>query len=68
MSREVVKTSFLRTLFPRVPSKKEVAARKSANYKMVVSRISTGSYLLQSGRYMTEADMETKRQQLRRRK
>jgi hypothetical protein len=64
MSEGVVKTSLLRMLFPRVPSKKELAARKVANLHIVVGKVSTGSILLQSGRYVTREAMEERRQQV----
>jgi hypothetical protein len=66
VSNGIVKTSLLRTLFPRVPSNKELAERKAANLRTVVGKVSTGSILLQSGRYLTAADMEARRQRVAR--
>ena len=48
-------------LFPRPPSKKELENRRKANRRFVVGQVSTGSYLLQKQRYMTEEDIEEKR-------
>lgn len=57
---------FWRTIFPRVPSDKEVAERNKANARRVVMLTSQDSddYLLTVGRYLTAEDMEEKRQRV----
>jgi len=57
----VIKTSILGRLFPRPLSKKEFEERKNANSRFIVGQVSTGSYLLQKHRYMTEKDINKKR-------
>ena len=55
---------FFGWLFPKPLSKKEYAARKKANRQIVVGQVSTGSYLLQRGRYNTEEDIKAKRRRV----
>jgi len=56
-----IETSIFGRLFPRPPSKKELENRRKANSRFIVGQVSTGSYLLQKRRYMTEEDIEKKR-------
>jgi hypothetical protein len=56
-----IETSILGRLFPRPPSKNELKNRRKANSRFIVGQVSTGSYLLQKSRYMTEEDIEKKR-------
>lgn len=59
--RIAIKTSIFGRLFPRPLSKKEFEERKNANSRFIVGQVSTGSYLLQKQRYMTEKDINKKR-------
>ena len=57
----MIETLLFGWLFPRPPSKKELEERRKDNSRFIVGQVSTGSYLLQKRRYITEEDIEKKR-------
>lgn len=64
MGRSIIKTSLLGRLFPRLPSEQTLKARRAANVRTVVQKVSSGSYLLQASRYLTEDDIQDKRRRV----
>ena len=57
MSREIIKTSLFRVLFPKSVSEKELAARKEENTRIIVGDLGVK-------RYITEVEIERRRQRV----
>ena len=65
--KEVEKVGIFGTLFPKLPSDRELENRRRENGKkvtMMVTRMNGGEYLLTQGRYLTAEDMEEMRQEI----
>ena len=56
------KSNMFDRLFPKPPSREAMACRRKETNRRIVSGVSTGSFLLQKGKYVTKADIAERKQ------